>query len=269
MRAGLAGGMRWLALAAVLVSGKFCAGAQTAPTTQAAPVSNAAKPVAPVSVQPVKTTAAGSAPTDAGDTVDRVIAVVNGELVLESDVDEERRFSAFQPFTTPSATFTRDMMVQRLVNRTLILQQAKLQPGGAIKDEDVTKQIDALRKNVPACQHYGCETEAGWNKFLADQGFTADELQERWKQRMEVLSYIENRFRMGIRISPDEIKAYYDKNLPEYAKQKATAPKLAEVSDRIQEVLLQQQVSKLLQDWLTSLRAQGTVQIMKPGEVAP
>ena len=43
----------------------------------------------------------------------------------------------------------------------------------------------------------------------------------------------------------------------------------ADISDRIQEILLQQQVGKLLQDWLKSLRAQGTVQIMKPGEVAP
>ena len=44
---------------------------------------------------------------------------------------------------------------------------------------------------------------------------------------MEVLAYIENRFRMGIRISPEEIKTYYEKSLlPEYAKRKATAPKL-------------------------------------------
>jgi peptidyl-prolyl cis-trans isomerase SurA len=57
--------------------------------------------------------------------------------------------------------------------------------------------------------------------------------------------------------------------LPEYAKQKATAPALADISTRIQEILLQQRVSKLLEDWLQSLRAQGTVQIMKPGEVAP
>ncbi len=92
----------------------------------------------------------------------------------------------------------------------------------------------------------------------------------RWRQRMEVLSYIENRFRMGIRITPEEIAAYYKNDLlPQYAKQKAIAPKLEEVNDRIQEILLQQRVSKLLQDWLTSLRAQGTVQILKPGEVAP
>ena len=207
---------------------------------------------------------------DSADTIDRVIAIVNGDLVLESDVDQERRFAAFQPFSDPAGGFSRDQAIQRLINRTLILQQAKLQSGEEVKDEAVTAQIAALRKDIPACKRYACETDAGWNKFLTDQGFTAASLQQRWKDRMQVLAYIENRFRMGIRIPPEEIKDYYDKKmLPEYAKQKATPPKLEAISDRIQEILLQQQVSKLLQDWLKSLRAQGTVQIMKPGEVAP
>jgi hypothetical protein len=33
--------------------------------------------------------------------------------------------------------------------------------------------------------------------------------------------------------------------------------------------LLQQQVDKLLDDWLTSLRAEGSVKIVKPGEELP
>ena len=208
--------------------------------------------------------------TEPGETIDRVVAIVNGDLILESDVDEERRFAAFQPVADPSGTFTRERAIERLISRTLILQQAKLQQGNEIKAVDVSAQIAALRKEIPACKQYHCETEEGWDKFLAAQGFTAAELQMRWTERMQVLAYIENRFKMGIRISPEEIKTYYDKTLlPEYAKRKAKAPKLADISDRIQEILLQQQVGKLLQDWLKSLRTQGTVQIMKPGEVAP
>jgi hypothetical protein len=46
-------------------------------------------------------------------------------------------------------------------------------------------------------------------------------------------------------------------------------PAEATIADRIQEILLQQQVDKLLDDWLTSLRAQGSVRILKPGEEAP
>jgi len=57
--------------------------------------------------------------------------------------------------------------------------------------------------------------------------------------------------------------------LPLYAAQHVAAPPLESISSRIQEVLLQQQVSKLLDDWLKSLRAQGSVVVMHPGEGAP
>jgi hypothetical protein len=41
------------------------------------------------------------------------------------------------------------------------------------------------------------------------------------------------------------------------------------IASRIQEVLLQQQVSSLLGDWLESLRAQGSVVVLHPEEGAP
>jgi hypothetical protein len=87
---------------------------------------------------------------------------------------------------------------------------------------------------------------------------------------MQLLRFIEVRFRNGIRISSEDIKNYYEKTmLPEYAKQKVAPPKLETISNRIEEVLLQQQVGNLLLDWLKSLRAQGSVVIMTADEVAP
>ncbi len=203
-----------------------------------------------------------------GIVADQVIGVVNGDLILESDVNEERRFEAFEPFTLPGS-FSRDRAISRLIDRTLILQQAKLQPDQVVTTEQAEAQLAMLRKDLPACKNV-CETDAGWEKFVADHGFTLPELVQRWQQRMEILKFIEMRFRAGIEITPAQIKEYYEKNmLPEYAKVKATPPKLDVISDRIQEVLLEQQVSSLLSDWLTSLKAEGSVRIMRPGEVEP
>ncbi|HEV2645805.1 MAG TPA: peptidylprolyl isomerase [Acidobacteriaceae bacterium] len=202
-------------------------------------------------------------------TLDSVVAIVNGDLVLQSDVDAERHFSAFQPFTT-SGPMTRDEVVNRLIDRTLILQQMELQPGAAISDDEVNSELNALRKSIPKCMAYHCEADAGWEQFIADQGYTKQELLERWRQRMEVLRFIEERFRMGIRVSEPEIHEYYKTNLlPAYEKEKAQPPAEATVADRIQEVLLQQRVDKLLDDWLAALRAEGGVSILKSGEEAP
>lgn len=225
----------------------------------------ASQTTAPQSV----TARASSAVTGQGVLLDRLVAVVNGDVILESDVDEERRFEEVQPYRTISGS-TRDKLIERLVDRTLILQQAALEPEDKVPERDLDAQLLTLRKDIPACKQYHCETDEGWIKYLGDHGFTEAEFRARWLQRMQLLKFIEVRFRNGIRIKDEEIKDYYEKTmLPEYAKRNVTPPALETINRRIEEVLLQQQVGALLEDWLKSLRAQGSVRIMTPGEVAP
>jgi peptidyl-prolyl cis-trans isomerase SurA len=205
----------------------------------------------------------------AGVVLDRVVAVVNGDVILESDVDEERRFEEIQPYRS-TTSFTRDKTIERLIDRALILQQSALEPEDAVPDKDLDDQLRTLRKDIPACKQFHCETDAGWKKYVEDHGFTVEEFRERWRKRMELLKFIEVRFRNGITISDGEIKSYYENTmLPEYAKRNVTPPKLETISNRIEEVLLQQQVGALLEDWLKSLRAQGSVRMMTPGEATP
>ena len=209
-------------------------------------------------------------PNVPGKQLDRVVAIVNDDLILDSDVDEERRFAAFDPYRDASSRFTRERAIERLINRELIRQQIKLQPEDQVPDADVTKEIEQLRRTIPACQTYHCQTKLGWDRFLSDQGFTEASFFARWKLRMEMLQFISERFQTGIPITPEQIRDYYEKTmLPEYTRQHATPPKLESISGQIEEVLLQRQVSNLLIDWLKSLRAQGSVVVLHPGEEAP
>jgi parvulin-like peptidyl-prolyl isomerase len=224
---------------------------------------------APAAPSAQQTPAAG--PLGEEITLDRVVAIVNGDLILESDVDAERRFAAFQPFSE-SKPVSNDELIDRLIDRTLIFQQMALQPEPPVTDAEVDAELNLLRKAIPKCAAYHCDTQAGWQKFVDDQGFTLQELEDRWRQRMEVLRFIEERFRAGIvdTITPAQIDDYYKQTMiPVYQKENAPPPPEAKVSDRIQEILLQQRVDKLLDDWLTALRAQGSVRILRPGEEAP
>ena len=204
-----------------------------------------------------------------GTQLDRVVAIVNDDLILDSDVNEEMRLQAFDPYRVQSE-FSSTRAIERLINRALILQQLKLQPQEQPSDAEVNKQIDELRKDIPACGQYQCQTKAGWDRFLSDHGFTETSFFIRWKERMIVLSFIEDRFQIGINIKPDQIQSYYEKTLvPDYQRQHVPAPKLDAISSQIREVLMQEQISNLLQDWLKSLRAQGSVVVLHPGEEAP
>jgi peptidyl-prolyl cis-trans isomerase SurA len=201
-------------------------------------------------------------------TLDRVAAIVNSDLILESDVEAEGRFAAFQPSKPKPAS--RDELIERLIDRALIEQQMKLQPEPPVPDADVDAELSTLRRAIPKCAAYHCETDVGWQKFVEDQRFTVDEVRDRWRQRMDVLRFIEERFRMGIRILPSDIEEYYKKTmLPMYQKEGVTPPAEATLADRIQEILLEQRVDALMDDWLNALRAQGSVKVLKPGEEAP
>jgi hypothetical protein len=203
--------------------------------------------------------------------LDAVAAVVNRDVILESDVQEEMRLMEMMPIqqaTTEGAT--REQALERLINRRLILQQEALQPQQPVTDAALAAEIGELRKSLPGCGGGRCESDAGWRAFLSGRGLTPEQVASRWRERISVLNFIEVRFRAGVRIEPQQIADFYKKTmLPEYAKQKTQAPPLGEVSDRIQEVLLEQQVTTLLDAWLKSLREQGSVAVLASGEAAP
>ena len=126
-------------------------------------------------------------PHEPGEEVDRVVALVNGKIVLDSDVDEEHRFEAIQPYPNAVGTQpTRAREVERLINRELILQQARLETQDNITAADVDKEIANLRSTLPGCKPDLCATDAGWSTYLAGRGFSAAEFRIRWQQRMEV-----------------------------------------------------------------------------------
>ncbi len=232
----------WLAGAALTASGLVAASAQT--TAASVPTSSSEQPV----------------------VLDSVIAVINGDVLLRSDLQAEMDFATLEPLSLPAGKNLEERAARRLVNRTLILEQ--MQSQGMVKnvsDEEVQKDLDSLREQLPDCRRSDCKTEAGWTRFLAEHNLTPGEVTERWRQRMQILNFIDTRFRAGVRISRPDIEEYYNKTLvPQFKKENLSAPSLDSVSERITEILLQQHVNLLLQDWLKSLRDQGNVIILDP-----
>jgi peptidyl-prolyl cis-trans isomerase SurA len=251
-------------LAMLCLALSFMAHAQKAP----------AAPKVPVVITPTRTAADNS---NGSNQFDRSVAVVNGDLILDSDVDKELRFQDlnFDPnadlkMPQPDGSTRRNQAIERLINKRLILQQAELQDASPIDDDELDHQITLLRQTIPACSQHQCDSDAGWSHYLATKGFTVSSFRDQWRERLQVLSFIEERFRTGVRIDDKTVASYYQETmLPRYQAAKAQAPPLEKVDDRIRAVLIEQEVSKLLNDWLQTLRAQGGVVIFHPGQPAP
>lgn len=223
------------------------------------------------SVVPFAQSAAPQSGAAAPQVLDRVVAVVNGDVLLASDVEEEVRFAAFEPFSEPPGGNPRAAALDRLIDRALIEQQMRNQPGvPRISDDQVNTQLTQLRKGLPECAKYACYTDKGWETFCRLHGFTPRQVFEHWRLRMKLLAFIEQRFRTGIRISQKQIEDYYNSDfVPQFRQKHLIAPPLSQVKARIEEILLQQRVNALLGDWLKSLREEGSVQIIDPSLITP
>ncbi len=205
------------------------------------------------------------APEDKPVVLDSVIAIINGDVLLQSDVEEERRFESLQ--LLPESEDNDVRAAQHLITRTLILQQMKAQDQTSpnITDADVAKLVAEVKKQQPGCAQAHCDTTAGWTKYLADRGMTPEEVNQRWRERLVILDYLNLRFRQGVRVPTDQVQSYYDKTLvPEFRAKHETPPPVKSLQPRIEEILLQEQVTKQIDEWEASLRQQGSVEILVP-----
>jgi hypothetical protein len=206
------------------------------------------------------------------ETLDRVVATVNNHAILASDVASEMRLSVVDPNSGGNGdALTPPHALQQLISRALIQQQIRDEDAQATQasDQEVQARLMEIRKEVPSCVRQNCASDAGWAVFLSINNLTAQEVENYLRLRLEILRFIEMRFRQGIRIPQPEIESYYrDTLLPQYKAGEAIPP-LDKVSGRIEEILLQRQVNALFSTWLDNLRKQGDVEVLDPSLETP
>lgn len=198
--------------------------------------------------------------------LDSVVAVVNRQVILASDIHDDIELSVLDPAHDGKGAPTLQSALEQLISRALIEQQIRQEDLQFIEPSqaEVNARIQELRKVLPACVRAHCSTEAGWKAFLATHDLTQQRVEAYLRNRMEILHFIEERFRQGIQITQQQIQTYYyNVLLPQYPVDQAVPP-LDKVSSRIQEILLEQQVNVLFGNWLDNLRKQGDVEILDP-----
>jgi peptidyl-prolyl cis-trans isomerase SurA len=203
--------------------------------------------------------------------LDHVVAVVNNQAILASDVDDEIRLAVLDTARAGMGVLTPRRALEQLISRALIQQQIRQEDAQAIEptQAEIDARLGQIRKEVPACVHLNCASEEGWKAFLATHELNPERVRSYLRFRIQILRFIEERFRQGIHIAPEEIESYYKETLlPQYAAGETT-PILEEVAPRIQEILLQRQVNALFDDWLKNLRKQGDVEVLDPSLEAP
>ncbi len=196
----------------------------------------------------------------AGPIVDRVVANVNGHVVLQSDWEEEVAFEAFEDGKDPSSFSEADRKaaLDRLIDQELLREQVR--PSQPAPGPEVAERVAEVRKLQP-----NGSTEAGWRAALQRCGLTEKSLESHLSNQIQLMKLVEDRLRPSIHIDQQAVETYYrDRLLPDLKKAGAEAKPLTEVYGRIKTLLAEQKLNELLTGWLTNLRSEGHIHTPDP-----
>jgi hypothetical protein len=187
------------------------------------------------------------------EVIDRIVATVNGQIILLSDWEDSLRFEAFTS-GRPLERFTaeeRKAVLDRLIDRELLREQlhaADIQHASA---EEVANRVVEIRKQYPEAA-----TELGWRSVLERYRLNEDGLKSRVATEIDLMRLVDARLRPTVNVDSKSIESYYNQELlPQLRQSGAQNVPLAEVTSKIKELLTQKKISQLLITWLQSLRA--------------
>jgi peptidyl-prolyl cis-trans isomerase SurA len=197
----------------------------------------------------------------AGEIVDRVVAIVNDHVVLQSDWEQEIGWEAFLNARSADS-FTsaeRKAALDRLIDQELLREQVRLSdPAPA---DQVAARVTEVRK-----LHSDAATDQGWIAALKKNGLTQSALEKRLSDEIQLMHGVEARLRPSIQIDQAAIETYYHNDLlPQLKKKGDREVGLPEVFGRIKDLLAEQRLNQLLTGWLASLRSGSRIQTFQSG----
>ena len=186
------------------------AGSAPAPAAGAPPATPAAHDSAAPPAAPGATAPAGAAPGQAAppkplspDKIPAVVAKVNGAPIAKGDlIKVADQYHAQAPAMPETAEFYRKVLDQLIANE-LLLQEAKAAGVTATEDE-VNKQLGELKGRFPSPEKYQEE--------LKKNGLTEAELVKQTRETMMVQKFVETKVINDVKVSDQDVKAFYDKN---------------------------------------------------------
>jgi len=200
-----------------------------------------------------------ASPARAGEVIDRIVATVNGRIILQSDWDEALSYEALLSGRALSFFTDEDRraVLDRLIDQELLAEQMKSASFKHASEEDAAAEIAEARKLHPEAA-----TAEGWQALLARYGVTEKALTDHVEQQIDLMRLVDAHLRPAVQIDSKSIEAYYrDKFVPQLRQNGAGDVPLADVSGQIREILTQEKVGELMVSWLQSLRAESEVSL--------
>jgi peptidyl-prolyl cis-trans isomerase SurA len=135
------------------------------------------------------------------ETVNRIIATIDGEPVTAHELEEYKRQR-----NAPQASDSQ--LLDALITDRLLEKEAK-EKGIEIKDEDVEGYIAEVKSRARL-------DDAGFKKAIEAQGLTLEKYKEKVRDELEKSQLVNREIRARVNVSPQEVERYYEANKDRY-----------------------------------------------------
>jgi hypothetical protein len=190
------------------------------------------------------------------EIIDRILAVVEGQLITLSDV---RAVTRLRLESAPEGSDPIQVVLDKLIDRQLILVEVdRYAP-----PEPSTVEIDAQLLTVQ--KPYG--DALAFEIVLGQLGWARDDVRRYVRDELRIERYLQQRFNATIQPTDDELAAYYRIHADQFSKDGVLAP-YADVRDEVRRRFVNERRSVLVREWLAGLRRRANIQQLYFGTVS-
>ena len=184
------------------------------------------------------------------EVIDRIAVALDNQIITWSEVALEIRLSAFlNGDPLDFSTEARRKAAGRLVEQKLIRREIELGRYPEPSKDEVTAMLTQIQaQRFPVAEDY--------RKALEKYGVSEADVNAYLLWQLTLLRFIDARFRPGVQVSDEEIRAYFESEQAKGAQAASGGkqPRFEDLRDQIRETLTNQRVDQMLNDWLAAAR---------------
>jgi len=182
-------------------------------------------------------------------TIDEIVAVVGKHAIKMSDIERDLRVTEFLNNEPPNSSLPlKKKSLERLIDQELIRTGMASAGNAGHLDSQAKAMFDQLLRD----RFGGSKTQMMTE--LRRRGLTDSQLLEQLQWQLVVLRFIDQRFRPGVIVTDEEVRAYYEQHSKELSQAYPANHTLEGVTPRIRQTLEAERINRNFEDWLAQER---------------
>lgn len=177
------------------------------------------------------------------EVVDRIVARVENDVILLSDV---RALSRYQQFLDGKPEGDAQIL-DRLIDQWIVRTEAGASHSPSPSEADIDRGLSRVRNS------FGSEQE--YDDRRKQAGLSEQDVRAMVASQLYLSNYLDSRFRPGVQIDPKEIADFYQTAVVPRAKARGQEPPTLDAArEAIQEALIQNGINQQADQWLKESR---------------